>query len=59
MWITYIQNEFVVYNHVTGGNNMNFRGAVTSDIPQLVRMRLAYLNEDHGGMSQEHRVLVH
>ncbi len=33
---------------------MNPRTAVVSDIPQLVRMRMAYLMEDHGGMLPEH-----
>lgn len=33
---------------------MNLRTAVISDIPQLVRMRLAYLMEDHGEMLPEH-----
>ncbi|MDF2907687.1 MAG: acetyltransferase [Herbinix sp.] len=34
---------------------MNIRTAVTTDIPKLVEMRLAYLTEDHGGMLPEHR----
>jgi GNAT superfamily N-acetyltransferase len=34
---------------------MNLREAVSSDIPQLVQMRLEYLTEDHGGMLPEHR----
>lgn len=34
---------------------MNFREAVSSDIPQLVQMRLEYLTEDHGGILPEHR----
>ncbi|MDF2486843.1 MAG: acetyltransferase [Herbinix sp.] len=34
---------------------MNLRAAVTSDIPQMVKMRLEYLTEDHGGMLPEHR----
>lgn len=34
---------------------MYLRTAVASDIPQLVKMRLEYLTEDHGGMLPEHR----
>jgi GNAT superfamily N-acetyltransferase len=34
---------------------MNLRAATTSDIAQLVKMRLEYLTEDHGGMLPEHR----
>lgn len=32
---------------------MNFRKAEINDIPQLVEMRLGYLKQDHGSLTQE------
>lgn len=32
---------------------MDFRKAVIKDIPQLVEMRLGYLKEDHGSLTEE------